>query len=72
MNRQGISGKSRRRCEDNIRMDLKEIGNTRNWVDSAQGSPFERGIEPPGSNNEEIKKTNNNITYMTVRYGLYS
>ena len=27
----------RRRREDNIRMDLKEIGiNTRNWVDSAQ------------------------------------
>jgi hypothetical protein len=26
-----------RRWEDNIRMDLKEIGiNTRNWVDSAQ------------------------------------
>ena len=24
----------RRRCEDNIRMDLKEIGiNTRHWVD---------------------------------------
>jgi hypothetical protein len=29
--------KSRRRWEDNIRMDLKEIGiNTRNWVDSTQ------------------------------------
>ena len=28
----------RRRWEDNIRKDLKEIGiNTRNWVDSAQG-----------------------------------
>ena len=27
----------RRRWEDNIRMDLKEIGiNTRNWVDLAQ------------------------------------
>ena len=27
----------RRRWEDNIRKDLKEIGiNTRNWVDSAQ------------------------------------
>jgi hypothetical protein len=27
-------GKSRRRWEDNIRMNLKEIGiNTRNWVD---------------------------------------
>ena len=30
-------GRSRRRWEDNIRMDLKEIGiNTRNWLDSAQ------------------------------------
>ena len=30
-------GRRRRRWEDNIRMDLKEIGvNTRNWVDSAQ------------------------------------
>ena len=27
-------GRSRHRLEDNIRMDLKEIGiNTRNWVD---------------------------------------
>ena len=30
-------GRPRRRWQDNIRMDLKEIGNnTRNWVDSAQ------------------------------------
>ena len=30
-------GRPRRRWEDNIRMDLKEIGiNKRNWVDSAQ------------------------------------
>jgi hypothetical protein len=29
-------GRPRRRWEDNIRMNLKEIGiNTRNWVDSA-------------------------------------
>ena len=29
-------GRPRRRWEDNIRMDLKEIGiNTRNWVESA-------------------------------------
>jgi hypothetical protein len=39
-------GRPRRRWEDNIRMDLEEIGfNTRNWVDSARG---ECGIEPPG------------------------
>ena len=30
-------GRPRRRWEDNIRMDLKELGiNTRNWVHSAQ------------------------------------
>jgi hypothetical protein len=30
------SGKVRSRCEDNIRMNLKEIGiNTRKWIDSA-------------------------------------
>jgi hypothetical protein len=48
-------GRPRRRWEDNIRMDLEEIGiNTRHWVDSAQDkglleSPCECGIEPPGS-----------------------
>ena len=32
-----LLGRLRHRLEDNIRMDLKEIGiNTRNWVDSAQ------------------------------------
>ena len=30
-------GMPRRKCEDNIRLDLKEIGiSTRNWVHSAQ------------------------------------
>ena len=29
-------GRPRRRWEDNIKMDLKEIGINRNWVDSAQ------------------------------------
>ena len=42
----------RRRWEDNIRMDLEEIGiNAGNWVDSAQDRnycPCECGIEPPG------------------------
>ena len=34
-------GRPRRRCEDNIRMDLKEIGiNTRNWVDLAQDRDY--------------------------------
>ena len=38
-------GRSRSRWEDNIRMDLKEIGiNTRNWVDSAQDRDFWRAL----------------------------
>ena len=53
-------GRTRRRWEDNIRMDLKEIGiNTRNWVDSAQDRelleiPWECSIEPPGSISHEV------------------
>ena len=38
-------GRPRRRWEDNIRMDLKEIGiNTRNWVDSAQVRDYWRAL----------------------------
>ena len=34
-------GSPRRRWEDNLRMDLKEIGvNRRNWVDSAHDRDF--------------------------------
>ena len=34
-------GRPRRRWEDNIRMDLKEIGiDTRNWVDSPQDKDY--------------------------------
>ena len=41
----------RRRWEDNIRMDLKEIGiNTRNWVDSAQGKDYWRALVNTASN----------------------
>ena len=37
------------RWEDNIRIDLEEIGaNAGNWVDLTQGL-LESGIEPPGS-----------------------
>ena len=36
-------GRPRRRWEDNIRIDLKEISiNTRNWVDSAQDRDYLR------------------------------
>ena len=38
-------GRPRRRWEDNIRMDLKEIGiNTRNWVDSAPDRDYWRSL----------------------------
>ena len=38
-------GRSRRRWEDNIRMDLKEIGiNTRNWGDSAHDRDYWRAL----------------------------
>ena len=44
-------GRPRRRWEDNIRIDIKEIGiNTWNWVDlGLLESPLECSIEPPGS-----------------------
>ena len=38
-------GRPRRRWEDNIRMDLKEIcTNTRNWVDSVQDRDYWRAV----------------------------
>ena len=38
-------GRLRRRWEDNIRMDLKEIGiNIRNWIDSAQDRDYWRAL----------------------------
>ena len=38
-------GRPRRRWEDNIRMDLKEICiNTRNWVDLAQDRDYWRAL----------------------------
>ena len=40
-----LSGRSRRRWEDNIRMDLKAIDiNTRNLVDSAQDKDYWRAL----------------------------
>ena len=45
-------GRPRRRWEDNIRMDLGEIGiNAGNWVDWREllESPCECGTEPSGS-----------------------
>ena len=40
-----LLGRSRRRWEDNIIVDLKEIGtNTRNWVDSAQVRDYGRAL----------------------------
>ena len=38
-------GRPRRRWEDNIRMDLEEIGiNAGNWVDSAQDRDYWRAL----------------------------
>ena len=38
-------GRPRRRWEDNIRMNLKQLGvNTRNWVNSAQNTDFWRAL----------------------------
>ena len=38
-------GRPRRRWEDNLRMELKEIGiNTMNWVDSAQDKDYWRAL----------------------------
>ena len=38
-------GRPRHRWEDNIRMDLKEIGfNTRNWADSAHDRDYWRAL----------------------------
>jgi hypothetical protein len=44
-------GTTRRRWEDNIRMDLEEmVINTRNWVNSAQGRDYWRGLVKAGLN----------------------
>ena len=41
----GPSGRYKHRWEDNIRIDLKEIGiDTRNWVDSAQDRDYWRAL----------------------------
>ena len=38
-------GRPRHSWEDNIRMNLKEIGiNTRNWIDSAQDRDYRRAL----------------------------
>jgi hypothetical protein len=38
-------GRSRRRWEDNIRINLKEIGvNTRNWINSTQDRDYWRDL----------------------------
>ena len=37
-------GRPRRRWEDNIRINLKEYINTRNWVDSAQDRGYCRAL----------------------------
>ena len=42
-----------RRWEDNIKMDLKEIGvNVRSWIDSSQDRDYWRALEKAASNLE--------------------
>jgi hypothetical protein len=44
-------GRPRHRWEDNIRMNLKEIGiNTKKWVDSAQDNNYWRDLANAASN----------------------
>ena len=44
-------GRPKRRFQDNIRVDLKEIGiNTRSWVDSAQDGVYWRDFVNMGLN----------------------
>ena len=44
-------GRPRRRWEDNIRMDLEEIGiNAGNWVDSAQDKNYWTALVNAASN----------------------
>jgi hypothetical protein len=39
------SGRPRRRCEDNIRINLNEVNmNTSNWVDSAHDRDYWRAL----------------------------
>jgi hypothetical protein len=45
-----------RRWEDNIRMDLKEIGiNTRNWFDSVQDRDYWRALVNAALNPRALK-----------------
>ena len=59
----------RHRWEDNIRMDLKEIGiNTRNWVDSAQDMDYWRALVNAALNlialHTAIHNTKSKMDYM--------
>ena len=49
--------RSRRRWEDNIKIDLKEISiNTRNWVDSAQVMDYWSLSEPAGFISHDVNQ----------------
>ena len=49
-------GRPRRKCEDNIRMDLEEMGiNGGNWVDSAQDRDYWRVLVNAALNLRVIK-----------------
>ena len=49
-------GRPDSRWEDNIRLDLKEIGiNIRHWIDSAQDMYYGRALELPNSISHGVK-----------------
>ena len=59
-------GKPRHRWEDNIRMDLNEIGiNVRNWVYSAQDrdcwKSFVNGIKPLGFKSHGVSTSTSSL-----------
>jgi hypothetical protein len=62
----------RRRWEDSIRMDLKEIGiNTRNWVDSAQDTDNWRAIvnaalDLPASISDGVRLVSSQLCYVSM------
>ena len=67
-------GRPRRRWEDNIRMDLEEIGfNAGNWVDSTQDRDYWRAlvnvsIEPLGSISHGLVNNPNILSAQTLTF----